>query len=57
LGTSAAKDKIVNELEALSAKRLTPCLFLDIEETADYLFALSPTKFLKYFGKTSLSEA
>jgi len=57
LGTSAAKDKIVNELEALSAKRLTPCLSLVIEETADYLFALSPTEFLKYFGKASLSEA
>ena len=41
LGTSAVKDKIVNELEALSAKRLTPCLSLVIEETADYLFALS----------------
>jgi hypothetical protein len=57
LGTSAAKDKIVNELEALSAKRLTPCLSLVIAETADYLFALSPTEFLKYFGKASLSEA
>jgi len=57
LGTSAAKDKIVNELEALSAKRLTPCLSLVIEETADYLLALSPTEFLKYFGKASLSEA
>ncbi len=41
LGTSAAKDKIVSELEALSAKRLTPCLSLVIEETADYLFTLS----------------
>ena len=50
-------DKIVNELEALSAKRLTPCVSLVIEETADYLFALSPTEFLKYFGKASLSEA
>ena len=41
LGTSAAKDNIVSELEALSAKRLTPCLSLVIEETADYLFTLS----------------
>jgi len=57
LGTSAAKDKIVNELEALGAKRLTPCLSLVIEETADYLLALSPTEFLKYYGKASLSEA
>ena len=40
-GTSAAKDNIVSELKALSAKRLTPCLSLVIEETADYLFALS----------------
>lgn len=41
MGTSAAKDNIVSELEALSAKRLTPCLSLVIEETADYLFTLS----------------
>jgi hypothetical protein len=30
---------------------------LVIEETADYLFTLSPAEFLKYFGKASLSEA
>jgi hypothetical protein len=41
LGTTAAKDNIIKELEALSAKRLTPFLSLVIEETADYLFTLS----------------
>ena len=41
MGTTAAKDNIIKELEALSAKRLTPCLSLVIEETADYLFTLS----------------
>jgi hypothetical protein len=41
LGTQTTKDGIVSELEALSAKRLTPCLSLVVEETADYLFTLS----------------
>ena len=41
MGTTTAKDNIISELEALSAKRLTPCLALVIEETADYLFTLS----------------
>ena len=41
LGTSAAKDKILTELQALSAKQPTPCLSLVIKETADYLFTLS----------------
>jgi hypothetical protein len=43
LGTAAATDNIIKELEALTAKRLTPCLSLVIEETADYLFTLSPS--------------
>ena len=41
LGTAATKGDIISDLEALSAKRLTPCLSLVIEETADYLFTLS----------------
>lgn len=41
MSTSAAKDELISDLEALSAKRLTPCLALVIEETADYLFTLS----------------
>lgn len=41
MGTAATKDSIISDLEALSVKRLTPCLSLVIEETADYLFTLS----------------
>ena len=41
MGIQTTKDGIVSELEALSAKRLTPCLSLVIEETADCLFTLS----------------
>ena len=41
MGTQTDRDGIIGELEALSAKRLTPCLSLVIEETADYLFTLS----------------
>ncbi|MDG1507137.1 MAG: DUF1631 family protein [Luminiphilus sp.] len=41
MNESTDRDEIIASLEALAVERLTPCLSLILEETADYLFTLS----------------
>jgi len=38
---STDRDQVIASLETLAVERLTPCLSLILEETADYLFSLS----------------
>ena len=41
MNESTDTDEVIASLEALAVERLTPCLSLILEETADYLFTLS----------------
>lgn len=41
MNESTDRDEVIASLEALAVERLTPCLLLILEETADYLFTLS----------------
>ncbi|MDB3899339.1 DUF1631 domain-containing protein [Luminiphilus sp.] len=41
MNESTDRDQVIASLETLAVERLTPCLSLILEETADYLFSLS----------------